>query len=186
MEQNKRQFFRFDVTIPCIYQVITQEEAAEEPLPEIPDAKFIAKHFLPDFTRLDGEISNNISLIEEKSPLLAETLRLLNRKLDTIHERVQFSNFSSTLPIKGINLSGNGMKLSIKDKITTANKVDVMFQTYPDVDPILTRCSVVNIYQEDGKQKVSLSFDSICEKQQREIVYFLQNKEIELLQKSRI
>ncbi len=185
MDINQRQFFRFDVTLPCGYHVLTQQEADTKPLPNVPDSKFIEKHFLPNFTQIDKEIAKNIELIGQKSQLLSRLFEMLNQKIELLHDRIQFSDLSNSLPVKDINLSGNGMMLIIKEPVTKDHKVDVIFKTYPDVDPILIRCSVVNIKLEDSQQKVALTFDNVSEKQQRDIVYFLQNKEIELMQKAR-
>lgn len=185
MDVSQRRFFRLDVTIPCGYHVLTQQEANIKILPSVPDSKFIEEHFLPSFTKIDEEITKTVELIGQKSRLLADLFQMLNKKIDLLHDQIQFSDLANTLPNRDVNLSGNGIMLAIKGHITKEHKVDIIFKTSPTAEPILLRCTVVNIVRDGSEQKVALTFDRISEKQQREVVYFLQNKEIELNLKSR-
>ncbi|AHF02343.1 hypothetical protein THIAE_07860 [Thiomicrospira aerophila AL3] len=185
MDVSQRRFFRLDVKIPCGYHVLTQQEANISVLPNVPDSKFIENHFLPSFTKIDQEIQQALDLIGQKSRVLSDIITLINKKIDLFHDRIQFSDLTNTLPIRDVNLSGNGIMLPIKEMVTKEHKVDIIFKTSPTSEPILVRCTVVNIVRDNNIQKVALTFDRISEKQQREIVYFLQNKEIEYNLKSR-
>ncbi len=188
MGQQHRNFFRLDVMLPCNYRVLTKEEAEKIPLPDQPSPEFIEQHFLSNLQQLNEQISDLLVKINNKNALLGSIFNALNAKINFALESIDSKHLVNTMPMRMVNVSGNGIAIQIDEPITKEHVVDILIQPLEDEEPILVRCDVVNIKQQpscDNCFWVALKFQYISEDDRRKLIYFLQQKEIEAATKER-
>lgn len=185
MTANNRSFFRLDVMMPCSYHIISAENAEKNPLPLTPDTSYIEKYFLEDFATMDQKIIDMVEKIGERSSLLASVLTAINTKVDFMIQTIDEKNLSQAIPQKMVNLSAGGISFSVDHSINLSDKVDLLIQPLKDESPILVRCSIVKIFPEPSSNcpdcsMIALAFDYLSEDDRRKIVFFIQQREIEL------
>lgn len=188
MGQQHRNFFRLDVMLPCNYRVLTREEAQQIPLPDQPSPEFIERHFLSNLQQLNDLISELLVKINNKNALLGSIFNALNAKIDFALQSIDAKHLVNTMPMRMVNISGNGIAIQIDEPITKEHMVDLLIQPLEDEEPILVRCDVVNIKPQPSCDHcfwVALKFQYISEDDRRKLIYFLQQKEIEAAAKER-
>lgn len=186
--REQRLFFRIDTVLPCSYRIISSEDAKSHPLPKVADNKFIEQYFMKNIADLDGQINQAIAQINEKSSVLATALNAMNSKLNFIMQTLEESQLSLAIPLRVVNISGNGIAIHINEEISLMDKVDLLIKPLQNEPPILVRCDVVNIKskaESDYALEVSLTFQEMSVEDRRKLIFFIQSKEIEAAQKER-
>ncbi|MGC9386788.1 MAG: PilZ domain-containing protein [Hydrogenovibrio sp.] len=180
--KNSRSFFRIDVMLPCSYRIVSGEEAEAHPLPSSADASYIEKYFLENLTQLDEQIETVITQISEKSALLATALTAMNSKINFLLQMVDKKQVIHAIPRRMVNISAGGVAIKVTENVTAQDKVDLLIQPLEEEPPILVRCNIVKIIPEsDGiHYTLALEYQNMSEDDRRKLVYFIQNKEIEL------
>lgn len=184
----QRQFYRIDTVLPCSYRIISSEDAKVHSLPKVADNKFIEHYFMKNLADLDNQINESISEINEKSSVLATALNAINSKLNFIMQTLEESQLSRAIPLRVVNISGNGIALHINEPISITDKVDLLFKPLQNEQPILVRCDVVNIKKrldDNNTLEVSLTYQDLSVEDSRKLIFFIQSKEIEAAQKKR-
>ncbi|VAW48559.1 hypothetical protein MNBD_GAMMA04-1371 [hydrothermal vent metagenome] len=188
MPKDQRSFFRIDVMMPCSYRILSKQEAESTPLPFTPDAKYIEEYFMQNLAQLDEQINEVISLINQKSTLLATALTAMNSKINFILSTVNNKQLTRAIPQRLVNLSAGGIAINIDEKIEATDKLDLLIKPLPNEDPILVRSNIVKITplnETSSGAIVALSYENLSEEDRRKLVYFIQAKEIELAQQNR-
>lgn len=186
--QEQRLYFRIDTVLPCSFRIISSEDAKSHELPKSADNKFIEEYFMKNLADLDQQINESIAQINEKSSVLATALNAINSKLNFIMQTLEESQLSRAIPLRVVNISGNGIALHMNEDVSLTDKVDLLIKPLHNEPPILVRCDVVNIKRknDDGETKeVSLSFQTMAVEDRRKLIFFIQSKEIEAAQKER-
>ena len=187
-KSEQRQFYRIDTVLPCSYRIISSDDAKEHSLPKVADNKFIEHYFMKNLADLDNQINESIAEINEKSSVLATALNAINSKLNFIMQTLEESQLSRAIPLRVVNISGNGIALHINEPISITDKVDLLFKPLQNEQPILVRCDVVNIKKrldDDNTLEVSLTYQDLSVEDSRKLIFFIQSKEIEVAQKKR-
>jgi hypothetical protein len=188
MSTEHRNFFRLDVMMPCSYRILSEEEAKANPLPSKPDPAFIEHYFMENLAELNSQINDLLVQIGNKSALIASALNTLNAKIDFALQTIDQKQLTRTIPQRMVNLSGNGIAIQVDDPIKKTDQVDLLLKPLEDEDPILVRCNVVNIKKLtscDNCYWVALAYQNISEDDRRKLIYFIQQKEIEMANKER-
>lgn len=187
MKKEQRLFFRIDTILPCSYRIISGEEAKKAPLPEAADNKYIEEYFMKNLASLDNQINESIEHIHEKSAMLATALNALNSKLNFIMQTLEESQLARAIPLRVVNISGNGLALDIEEPVSLTDKVDLLIKPLENEPPILVRCDVVNIKKklDSNSKEVSLTYQALSVEERRKLIFFIQSKEIEKAQKKR-
>ncbi|MBN2647047.1 MAG: PilZ domain-containing protein [Thiotrichales bacterium] len=181
-QAGQRSYFRIDVNLRCSYRIIPAERLAQTPFPESTKASYIESQMMQDFSDLDQQIQQAIGAIQERSELLANALNALNRKLNFLIETMDTTQIAKAIPVRSVNLSGNGIALDIAGPIHPEDKVDLLMQPLENEAPILVRASVITTQpaQDGQRQRVALQYDNLSEEDRRKLIFFIQAKEIEL------
>lgn len=182
-DQEQRQYFRIDTVLPCSYRIISAEAAAQHPLPEVADNKYIEQYFMKNLADLDDQINESIALINERSSVLATALNAMNSKLNFIMQTLEEAQLSRAIPLRVVNISGNGIAIHMEEEIALTDKVDLLIKPLQHEPAMLLRCDVVNIKKhktKDAPKEVSLSFQELNVEDRRKIIFFIQTKEIEI------
>jgi len=179
-----RSFFRIDVMLPCSYRIIPEDRIEDTPLPSAPDAAYIEQYFMENLNQLDEQLHDYIIQIGQKSVVLANALTTLNSKFNFVLQTIDKKQLGHAIPHQMVNISAGGVAINIrKANITPKDKVDLLFQLTHNDAPILVRCKIVKIFSsEDGSNDttVALEYENLSEEDRRKLVYFIQNKEIEM------
>lgn len=179
-----RSFFRIDVMLPCSYRVIREDQIEDTPLPAIPDASYIEQHFMENLNQLDEQLHDYIVQIGKKSVVLANALTTLNSKLNFVLQTIDKKQLGHAMPQQMVNISAGGIAINIrKDKVSPKDKIDLLFQPMTNDSPILVRCKIVKIFSgedDSNDTTVALEYENLSEEDRRKLVYFIQNKEIEM------
>lgn len=179
-----RSFFRIDVMLPCSYRIIPEDRIQDTPLPSTPDASYIEQYFMENLSQLDEQLHDYIVQIGQKSVVLANALTTLNSKLNFVLQTIDKKQLGHAMPQQMVNISAGGMAISIRQSdINPKDKVDLLFQLMSNEAPILVRCKIVKIFssQDDSNETtVALEYENLSEEDRRKLVYFIQNKEIEM------
>lgn len=179
MPISQRSFFRIDVMLPCSYRIVSAQEAAEHPLPSVPDAGYIEKYFMDNLEELDTQINKLINQIGERSQITAAVLTALNSKINFVMQTLDENQLTHSIPQQMVNLSAGGIALTINEPIEQSDKVDILIKPLKDEPPVLVRSKIVKIMPKGNSNYVALEFEHLTENDRRKLVYFIQNKEIE-------
>jgi len=185
MSNEQRNFFRLDVMLPCSYRILTAEEARYSELPTDPDSGFIERYFMDNLVKLDDHINELIGQIGTKSTLISTVLTALNNKINFMLQTIDEDQLTHNIPQRMVNLSAGGLSFTISEKIDESCFVDVLLRPLKNEHTILARCKVVKIIPTGDTKKAALEFVSLTEEDRRILVYFIQTKEVELVNKQR-
>ena len=181
-----RQYFRLDVSIPLAYRILTPEEA-EIPPPSTPDSDYIEKYFMGELLELDAKVKEYIELIGKKSKIMADALNMLDQKVDFFIKTISEDSLSHTIPIVPVNLSAGGLAFSVVDQIAVHSTIDLLIHLDGKRNPTIIRAKVVDVSPHPSGEGFTLaaSFNDISEDIRRDIMFFIQQKEIEEANKLR-
>lgn len=188
MPKDQRSFYRIDVMMPCSYRILSKLEAENAPLPSTPDAQYIEEYFMQNLGQLDEQINDAISQIGQKSTLLATALTAMNSKINFILHTIDDKQLARAIPQRLVNLSAGGIAINIEEKIQETDKIDLLIKPLPNEMPILVRCNIVKmtpLNNGSSGAEVALNYENLSEDDRRKLVYFIQEKEIEMAQKNR-
>ncbi|MBF6058691.1 MULTISPECIES: PilZ domain-containing protein [Thiomicrorhabdus] len=184
--QDQRNYFRIDVSLPCSYRILSQEEAQQQPLEQFDDGEQLKAFFAQNIRQIDQQFEHAVGQIQSRSTIVADALNALNMKLNLLLDSIDQKQLSASLPMKMVNLSGGGVAMQMNENIGMSDKIDLLLKPLEDEEPILVRCDVINIQPEThGGFKVALSYQNLKEEDRRKLIYFIQSKEIELAQQQR-
>ena len=178
--EDNRQFVRMDVQIPFLYRIVRKEEADQIKCPSFPDYSYFTDYIAGELKHLDEVISRKVSALNEEFPQIAEVFRLLEQKVEINRERIDSIIQNEEVPLRWINLSATGIGFFANVDLSTTDKVDILYRLDATTPIVILRCDVVKIVSTGGtRNRVSLQFQKISEKNKRDIVMFLQEKQIE-------
>lgn len=181
----KRAYFRMDALLPMSYRILTPEEE-KYPLPATVDSLFIEQYFSTELNELDSRIENMINLIGERSSIMASALQAINAKLNFLAQTLGDDAIKHVIPTVPVNISAGGLSFDTAQRIEHGAIVDLLLILNKHEDPILLRSQVVKLIPHpDGTQMVALEFQHMSEEARRQLVYFIQTKEIELAREKR-
>ena len=179
-DEEKREFVRMDVQIPFLYRILSQEEAETTKCPTFPDFTYFTDFIAGELADLDQTISKAVDKVREQYPEIAETLRLLEQKVEINRERIDAVYQNEEVPLRWVNLSATGVGITANVSAKKSDKVDILYRLDNTTPIVLLRCEVIDVTHIGGtRNKLSLKFDRISEKNMRDIVLFLQEKQIE-------
>jgi ribosome recycling factor len=188
MRKDKRSFYRIDVMMPCSYRILSHEEALLTALPVSADAKYIEEYFMENLAKLDLQINEVISQINQKSSLVATALTAMNSKINFVLQTIDEKQLTRAIPQKLVNLSGSGIAIDIEEDVLISDKIDLLIKPLENESPILVRCDIVKITPLNDNSEgstIALNYQNLSEDDRRKLVYFIQAKEIESAQKER-
>ena len=185
MHKDQRSFYRIDVVMPCSYRVLSLQEAEETLLPASPDAEYIENYFINNIAQLDEQINEIISHISDKSSLLATALTAMNSKINFMIQTIDEKQLTKAIPQRQVNLSGGGIAIDIEEEVHLSDKIDLLIKPLEKEAPILVRCDIVKITPLENGCNVALEYQDLSEEDRRKLIYFIQAKEIESVQRER-
>ena len=179
-EEDKREFVRMDVQIPFLYRILSAEDAQKINCPSFPDYTYFTDYIAGELVALDQSISKAVDRVSESSPDIAEVLRLLEQKVEINRERIDAVYQNEEVPLRWVNLSATGVGITANINAKQTDKVDILYRLDNTMPIVLLRCEVIQVTHIGGtRNKLSLKFEKISEKNKRDIVMFLQEKQIE-------
>ena len=179
-EEDKREFVRMDVQIPFLYRILSAEDAQKIKCPSFPDYTYFTDYIAGELLALDQSISKAVDRVSESSPEIAEVLRLLEQKVEINRERIDAVYQNEEVPLRWVNLSATGVGITANINAKQTDKVDILYRLDNTMPIVLLRCEVIQVTHIGGtRNKLSLKFEKISEKNKRDIVMFLQEKQIE-------
>jgi hypothetical protein len=179
-EEDKREFVRMDVQIPFLYRILSGEDAQKINCPSFPDYTYFTDYIAGELVALDQSISKAVDRVSESSPEIAEVLRLLEQKVEINRERIDAVYQNVEVPLRWVNLSATGVGITANIDAKQTDKVDILYRLDNTMPIVLLRCEVIQVTHIGGtRNKLSLKFEKISEKNKRDIVMFLQEKQIE-------
>ena len=179
-EEDKREFVRMDVQIPFLYRILSAEDAQKINCPSFPDYTYFTDYIAGELAALDQSISKAVDKVKEQYPEIAETLRLMEQKVEINRERIDAVYQNEEVPLRWVNLSASGVGITANVSAKKTDKVDILYRLDNTTPIVLLRCEVIDVTHVGcTRNKLSLKFDRISEKNMRDIVLFLQEKQIE-------
>jgi c-di-GMP-binding flagellar brake protein YcgR len=178
--QQQRAYYRMDTMLPFSYRVLTDEEA-DQPLPATADAAFIDRYFPSALSEIESRVQDTIETIREKSSLMADALSALNDKLNFIMHGLGEEAIKHTLPTIPVNISAGGLSFTVNSAIADKSVIDLLLFLNIQAEPLLLRSQVVKlIAHPDATFTVAVEFMNLTEEMRRQLVYFIQTKELEV------
>ncbi|MEN6437684.1 MAG: PilZ domain-containing protein [Syntrophobacter sp.] len=138
-------------------------------------------------TSLETALTENQEMPEPNDRILAECLRVLNTKLDTIIRllALQTADYSA-LRQEEVNISAGGLSTFVKENFQLGDMVEVrmMLPTSP-YTIFYIYGNIVKIDKECNRSKVSIEFTMIDEDIREHIVKYVFERQREILRKKR-
>jgi len=179
-EEDKREFVRMDVQIPFLYRILSAEDAQKIQCPNFPDYTYFTDYIAGELVDLDQSISRAVDKLHESHAEIAYVLRLLEQKVEISRERIDAVYQNEEIPLRWVNLSATGVGITANVNAKQTDKVDILYRLDNTMPIVLLRCEVIQVTHVGGtRNKLSLKFEKISEKNKRDIVMFLQEKQIE-------
>ena len=179
-ENDQREFVRLNVQIPFLYRILSHEEAEKTECPSFPDYTYFTDYIADELSDLDQAISKTVDRLSKDHPTIAEIFRLLEQKVEINRERIDSVYQNEEVPLRWVNLSATGVGITAHINAKQTDKVDILYRLDLTTPIVLLRCEVINVTHIGGtRNKLSLKFEKISEKNKRDIVLFLQEKQIE-------
>lgn len=182
----QRAYYRMDTMLPFSYRVLSDEES-HQPLPATADAAFIERYFPSALSEIEARVQESIHTIRDKSALMAEALTALNDKLNFIMHGLGEEAIKHTLPTLPVNISAGGLSFSTNNSIADKSIIDLLLFLNIQAEPLLLRSQVVKVIPHpDATFTVAVEFTNLTEEMRRQLVYFIQTKELELARHKRV
>lgn len=176
----QRAFYRMDTMLTFSYRVLSEEEA-QYPLPSAMDSGFIEQYFPSAIVDIEERIDTTLELIRSKSALMADALSALNDKLNFIMQAMGEDAIKHTLPSLPVNISAGGLSFETNQSIDDKSMVDLLLILDSHAQPMLVRSQVVKVVANpDATYMVAVEFKDLTSNMRRQLVQFIQTKEIEL------
>lgn len=176
----QRAYYRMDTMLPLSYRVLSDEEASQ-PLPATADAAFIERYFPSALSEIEARVQESINTIRDKSALMADALSALNEKLNFIMHGLGEEAIKHTLPTVPVNISAGGLSFSVNHPIADKTMIDLLLFLNIQAEPLLLRSQVVKVIAHpDATFTAAVEFTQLTEEMRRQLVYFIQTKELEL------
>ncbi|MFQ3573098.1 MAG: PilZ domain-containing protein [Thermodesulfovibrionales bacterium] len=166
-----REYSRVDAQIPFEYRVVSPEEIYK----------------LSSRISADTTITYFATPKEHEDRLLAEWLKLINNKLDSIIMLLTFHREGfSTLPYRDVNISGGGMSFHAKEPhdIGTMMELKMLLPMFPPV-AMFIYAEVVKCERDKDEWIVGVKFIKIDEEIRDEIVRFVFKRQRETMRERR-
>lgn len=180
-----RAYYRMDTMLPMSYRVLTATEAMT-PLPNTADAVFIEHYFPSVLNEIDARLQEKINIIHDKSSLMADALGALNEKLNFILYSLGDKAIKHMLPPMLVNISAGGLAFNSATEIPLNSIIDLIIHLNNNVEPLLIRSQVVKVIPNpDATVMIAVEFIQLTEEVRRQLVYFIQTKELELAKQKR-
>lgn len=178
--EDKREFVRMDVQIPFLYRVLSEEDAKVIQCPNFPDFTYFTDYIAAELEALDQSISKAVDLVQQTNPDVAQVLRLLEQKTEVNRARIDSVYQNEEISLRWVNLSATGVGITANVNAKPTDKVDILYRLDNTKPIVLLRCAVIQVTPLGGtRNKLSLKFEKTSEQNKRDIVLFLQEKQIE-------
>lgn len=138
-------------------------------------------------TSLESALTENQELPEVQDRVLAECLRVLNTKLDTIIRMLAFQTKDySSMKFELVNISAGGLSTITDETIECGSLVEIRFMlpTAPYV-VLYVYGKVVRCEPEAGRRRIWIYFTLIDEDIREQIVKYVFERQREILRKQR-
>lgn len=176
----QRAYYRMDTMLPLSYRVLSDDEASQ-PLPATADAAFIERYFPSALSEIEARVQESINTIRDKSSLMADALMALNEKLNFIMHGLGEGAIKHTLPTLPVNISAGGLSFTVASAIAEKSFIDLLLFLNIQAEPLLLRSQVVKVMAHpDATFTVAVEFINLTEEMRRQLVYFIQTKELEI------
>jgi c-di-GMP-binding flagellar brake protein YcgR len=110
----------------------------------------------------------------------------MNEKLNFLTHTLGDNAIKYVIPTVPVNISAGGLSFDTAQRIEHGSVVDLLLVLNKQDGPIMLRSQVVKIIPHpDGTQMIALEFQHMGEEARRQLVYFIQTKEIELAREKR-
>jgi hypothetical protein len=180
-EAIKREHFRIDVSLPVAYHILTPEQA-QVALPQHVDGAYINEKFAQNLHKVNADLEQLIGLINEKNKALGEVFRLLNQKIELTRPSIFYTDISNLMTILAVNLSANGISLTIPVPMIPDQRVDFLLLLDETQHPLLIRGRLIRIMDVE-RAIAAFSFENLTPEQERQLVTYM--REQELIQRKR-
>jgi hypothetical protein len=176
----QRAYYRMDTMLPMSYRILSESEASLQ-LPATADAAFIEHYFPSALSEIETRVQASIDTIRDKSALMADALTAINEKLNFIMHGLGEEAIKHTLPTLPVNLSAGGLSFSVSQPIADKTTIDLILFLNIQAEPLLLRSHVVKVIPHpDASFTVAVEFTNLTEEMRRQLVYFIQTKELEM------
>ena len=184
---SQRKFFRIDTVMPCSYRILRTEEEKNQNIFSTSDEGYIEQYFMADMAELDSTIDKMVKAGQEQCPQLAKAVLSINKKINFLLNTLDESQLNHAIPMRSMNISGNGAALEIKEPIALEDEVELLLKPLEHEGPILVRCDVVKILEmpESDHHWVALNYKNLSIEDSRKLIFHIQSKEIEQAQTNR-
>ena len=187
----RRRYFRVDDEMILAWCEIDKAEFAKR-LKQFSQGE----HNYPDPTRmylmLEADIASLIELIDPRSPQVAQTLRLLNRKVNLLSKGPLMKAHQYSLldeSPQAVNISACGMAFMAEKELKKGADLQVELVLVPENIYMMCYGTVINCekitkeaHAADKPYRVNVDFSAIREEDQERLIQHIMQKEITALQ----
>jgi hypothetical protein len=113
---------------------------------------------------------------------LGEVFRLLNQKIELTRPSIFYTDISNLMTILAVNLSANGISLTIPVPMIPDQRVDFLLLLDETQHPLLIRGRLIRIMDVE-RAIAAFSFENLTPEQERQLVTYM--REQELIQRKR-
>jgi hypothetical protein len=166
----KRQFFRIQQDVIFNFCAVSNDDVIHSRAEQHFEHSETLCLF-SEFQQINGQQAQLMALIKEESPLVAEYLGGLSRKMDLVCQQV-LSDQSSVHDIDSgrIDISQGGLAFSSDDSIGVENWLALKLIFVPSYTGVITYGQVTrNALQEDGTYLIGVRFHNLDDEQSKMI-----------------
>ncbi|NNF67245.1 MAG: PilZ domain-containing protein [Gammaproteobacteria bacterium] len=194
MSADRRQSFRIDNQVALSYKVVSEDELKQNAA-DIKQGGFLPGGMSATLFGMEAELKGRISRVRQKSPETAESLELLNNKLNAVinlmpllHE--QEENIFDQ-PIRDTNVSASGISFVNEEEIPSGTFLYLRLVLAPDYYYVAAYAKVIRSQPmrkpRDGfRYRVAVDFELISDQHRELIVKYTMSRELAQLRARRV
>ncbi len=187
----RRRYFRIDDEMIVAWRELSKQEKEKrvekfsQGEVENPDP---TRHFLT----LEADITSMIGQLQPRDPLVAQILRLLNRKVNLISRGPLMSAHQTSIldeSPQSVNISACGIAFNVEKLIAPKTDLQIELVLVPEGTYVLCYGTVINCetikIQSDKPYRINVDFSAIREDDRDKLIQHIMQKELSTLRSRR-
>lgn len=194
MTDERRQSFRIDNPVALLYKVVTEAEVRKNAA-EIKQGGFLPGGMSATLFGMESELKGRISRVKRSSIEVAQSLELLNNKLNALINLMPLMQQQEgdifEQPMRDTNVSATGISFANEEEFPADTNLYLRLVLAPDYYYVAAYARVVRCWPmknpRDGfKYRVAVDFTLISDEHKELLVKYTMSRELAMLRARRI
>ena len=194
MSDERRKSFRIDNPVALIYQVVSEDEMRKNAA-EIEDGGFLPGGMSATLFGMEAELKGRISRVKRSSLEVAQSLELLNNKLNALINLMPLMQEEEggifEQPMRKTNVSATGISFVNEEELEAGTCLHLRLVLAPDYYYVaayarVVRCQPMRNPRDGFAHRIAVDFTLISDEHKELLVKYTMSRELAMLRARRM